>query len=165
MNSPKDTLPRPGKAILRFFLNGEDYYQIIGDFEESYRSRIETEGMTKASLRFWFLLVKSRPGFISDSIYWRGVMFKNYVKVTFRNIKRHKAYSFINITGLALAIAWPLAYFVISRWLENFAYQTSIGVNAFVLAGGLATAIAFFTVIFQTLKAATANPAVSLRYE
>ena len=63
------------------------------------------------------------------------------------------------------AIAWPVAYFVMNRWLENFAYRTGIGAGVFLGAAGLALGIALVTVSFQSVKAAAANPADSLRYE
>jgi len=62
-------------------------------------------------------------------------------------------------------IAWPLAYFAISKWLENFAYRTNLNLSIFVLSGVLALATALLTVSYQTLKAALANPVESLRYE
>ena len=62
-------------------------------------------------------------------------------------------------------IAWPLAYVVVKKWLENFAYRTDIGLFAFALSGGLALIVALLTVSFQSLKTATANPVESLRYE
>jgi len=105
MNTHKDTLPFPGKAILWFFLDYDDYYQAIGDFEEAYRERIKTQGSARAKLWFWSLLFKSLPGFILDHLYWRGVMIKNYLKIALRNIRRQKGYSFINVIGLAVGIA------------------------------------------------------------
>ena len=105
MNPDKDTLPLLGKAVLWFFLDDDDYYQAIGDFEEAYRERVKRQGLITAKLWFWFLLFKSLPGFILDHVYWRGVMIKNYLKIALRNIKRQKGYSFINITGLAVGIA------------------------------------------------------------
>ena len=62
-------------------------------------------------------------------------------------------------------IAWPVAYYVMSKWLENFAYRTSIAVWPFVLAAVLALLIALITVTFQVVRAALANPVDSLRYE
>lgn len=62
-------------------------------------------------------------------------------------------------------IAWPLAYYAMSRWLQNFAYKISIGIGPFVLSAVLALLIALFTVSFQSFKAALADPAASLRYE
>ncbi len=105
MNPNKDTLPLLGRALLWFFLDDDDYDQAVGDFEETYRFRVETKGLVQANLWFWFQLLKSIPGFILDNFYWRAVMIKNYLKIAWRNIKRQKGYSFINITGLAVGIA------------------------------------------------------------
>ena len=66
---------------------------------------------------------------------------------------------------VANALAWPLAYFAMNRWLQNFAYRISIGLWMFFLGAGLALAIAFFTISFQTVRAALANPIDALRYE
>lgn len=66
---------------------------------------------------------------------------------------------------LANIIAWPIAYYVMAKWLENFAYRMDIGLWIFVLSGALAFIIAIITVIFQAVKAALANPVDSLRYE
>ena len=66
---------------------------------------------------------------------------------------------------LANIIAWPLAWYVINSWMENFAYRIDISWWVFVLSGGIALAIALATVSFQAIKAAVANPVESLRYE
>ena len=72
---------------------------------------------------------------------------------------------FIKWIVLANIVAWPLAWFLMHRWLQNFAYRTIIGWDIFVLAGFVAVAIAVFTFIFQTVKTASTKPADSLRYE
>ena len=72
---------------------------------------------------------------------------------------------FIRWVALANLIAWPVAYFVMHRWLESFAYRTQIGWTTFLLAGGLAVLIALLTVSYQALRAALADPVESLRYE
>jgi putative ABC transport system permease protein len=66
---------------------------------------------------------------------------------------------------LANVIAWPLAYFVMHMWLQNFAYRTSIRMWAFILSAALALIIAMLTISYKSIKAATANPVDSLRYE
>ena len=72
---------------------------------------------------------------------------------------------FIKWVVLANVIAWPLAWFLMNRWLQNFAYRTHMGWIVFGLAGFMAMAIAVFTFVFQTIKTASAKPVNSLRYE
>jgi putative ABC transport system permease protein len=73
-----------------------------------------------------------------------------------------------DFTRLALAgfaVAAPLAYYAMHRWLENFAYRIEIGAGVFIAVGMLALIIAWLTVSFQSIKAAVANPVEALRYE
>ena len=65
----------------------------------------------------------------------------------------------------ANVIAFPVAYYLMNKWLEDFAYRIEITWWVFALSGGIALAIALATVSFQAIKAATANPVESLRYE
>lgn len=66
---------------------------------------------------------------------------------------------------LANVFSWPLAYYFMRKWLEGFAYHIDINIWAFLGSGFLAVLIALTTVSFQTIKAASANPVDSLRYE
>jgi putative ABC transport system permease protein len=66
---------------------------------------------------------------------------------------------------IANVIAWPVCYFIMNRWLQNFAYKTRIGIETFMLSGMIAFFIALLTVSYQSVKAAQANPAESLKYE
>ena len=66
---------------------------------------------------------------------------------------------------LSNIIVWPVAYYAMNRWLQNFAYRIDISWLIFALAGGLALVIALATVSYQAIKAARANPVDSLRYE
>lgn len=66
---------------------------------------------------------------------------------------------------LANVIAWPVAYFVMHRWLGNFAYRVNLSIWTFFLSGLAAFAIALLSVSYQSIKAATADPVDSLRYE
>jgi len=72
---------------------------------------------------------------------------------------------FIKWVLLANLIAWPVAYFAVHNWLQNFAIRTRIGWEIFLLSGCLALAISLLTVCYQSIKAAVANPVDSLRYE
>ena len=66
---------------------------------------------------------------------------------------------------IANAIAWPLAYYFSNKWLQSFAYRTNITLMTFLFAAIISFLIALLTVSYQALKAATANPVKSLRYE
>jgi putative ABC transport system permease protein len=66
---------------------------------------------------------------------------------------------------LAVLIAWPLGYYIMNTWLQNFAYRISLEFSTFLLAAALALIISIITVIYQAARAAIANPIDSLRYE
>ena len=72
---------------------------------------------------------------------------------------------FTRLVGVAFVMAVPIAYFIMRKWLENFAYRIEIGADVFVMAGVAALVIAWLTVGYQSLKAARANPVESLRSE
>jgi putative ABC transport system permease protein len=66
---------------------------------------------------------------------------------------------------LANIIALPVAWYVMNRWLQNFAYRIHLGIDTFLLASGTAFLFALITVSFQVFRAASANPIDSIRYE
>jgi len=72
---------------------------------------------------------------------------------------------FVKLVLLAIVIASPLAWWAMNKWLEDFAYKTSIEWWVFVVAGLFAVFIALSTVSFQSIKAALVNPVKSLRSE
>lgn len=72
---------------------------------------------------------------------------------------------FLRLVGIAVLIASPLAWYIMQRWLENFAYHINIEWWVFILAGFIATGIALLTMSFQSVKAALMNPVQSLRSE
>lgn len=72
---------------------------------------------------------------------------------------------FLRLVLLAFLIASPLAWWGMNSWLRDFAYRISIGWWVFAFAGGASLVIALFTISFQSIRAATANPVKSLRSE
>ena len=72
---------------------------------------------------------------------------------------------FMQLTLIANFVAWPIAWYIMKQWLQNFVYRIDIGWWLFALAGGTALLIALLTVSTQALKAALANPVEALRYE
>jgi putative ABC transport system permease protein len=81
------------------------------------------------------------------------------------NIAFHFAKDFSILTLIANVIACPAGYFVMNRWLQNFAYRIGISWWAFVAAFLFVFLITILTIGFQSIKAATLNPATTLRYE
>lgn len=80
-------------------------------------------------------------------------------------ITRMLSKDFMRLVLIATIIAFPLAWWMMSRWLQDFAYRTTINWWIFLLAGAIAAFIALFTVSFQAIKAALQNPVKSLRSE
>lgn len=72
---------------------------------------------------------------------------------------------FIKWVLISFVLATPIAWYAMNRWLQNFAYKTTLDWWIFALAGALAIAIAIITVSFQSYKAAIQNPVKALRYE
>jgi len=72
---------------------------------------------------------------------------------------------FVKLVLIAFVIASPIAWWVMSKWLQDFAYQITIGWWMFAIAGFIAVLIALITISFQSVKAALVNPVKSLRSE
>jgi len=107
--------------FLRQYLGKSDHYTLIGDFEEIHTEIAKEKGIFPAFIWYWGQIIRSIPSFVFHSVYWSVQMIKNYLKIAFRNIRRHKGYSFINITGLAIGIACCL---LITIWvLDELSYD------------------------------------------
>jgi putative ABC transport system permease protein len=72
---------------------------------------------------------------------------------------------FVKWVIVANMIAWPAGYWIMTRWLQGFAFRTSLSIWIFLASGLSALLIAALTVSSQVIKAAVANPAESLKYE
>ncbi len=72
---------------------------------------------------------------------------------------------FVKLIVISNAIAWPLAYYAMRNWLQNFAYKTPLSPWIFLCSGLLVLIIALLTVSAHGIKAGTANPVEALRYE
>ncbi len=66
---------------------------------------------------------------------------------------------------IAFIISWPVSWYIMSKWLEQFAYRMELGILPFLYSGLTAYLIALLTIGYKSYKAATANPVDSLRYE
>lgn len=116
MKKTKDKPPASAARLLAVMNRSEDRLTIQSDFAEIFEELTREQGRTKALHWYWTQVARSFPLFIVKGLYWRFVMLKNYIKITLRNIRRHKGYSFINIGGLAVGFACCL---LIGIWILN----------------------------------------------
>jgi predicted permease len=100
--------PRPPR-LFRYLANiiarSEEKQSIFGDMDEIYIELLHEKGRIRAFLWYGGQILYACPLLLFNSFYGGLIMIKNYLKIAFRNIQRHKGYSFINIAGLALGIA------------------------------------------------------------
>ena len=90
------------------------------DFGEVFYGLVEEKGLFRA--RWWYRhqMVVSLISFCIGKILWGGIMFKNYLKIALRNMKKQKGYTFINIFGLALGIACCMAIYLYIDFESSF---------------------------------------------
>ena len=81
------------------------------------------------------------------------------------NILYNLSSEFIQLIVVAFLVASGVAWYVMTKWLEDFQYSIKLGAGVFLIAGGLAVVIAMLTISFQAMKAALTNPVESLRSE
>jgi putative ABC transport system permease protein len=108
--------PRISEKLLCCFLSEEEIYEKLGDLEEGYRDAFLKKGQRQARSWYHRQVLRIVPLIVKNLIYWSHTMFKNYLKITLRNIRRHKGYSFINIAGLALGMTCCI---LILMWVKD----------------------------------------------
>lgn len=84
---------------------------------------------------------------------------------TVTNIVTLISKDFVKLVLIAAVISAPMAYFIMGKWLENFAYRIDIGFDILILSALIALLLAIVTVSYNAVKAALSNPVDSLRYE
>ncbi|MFC2156847.1 ABC transporter permease [Acidobacteriota bacterium] len=120
MKKKKHTSPLLGDKILRLFASANKSEASIGDIEELYVNLAKTKGCTYARIWYWFQIVKSIGVYLYVSFYWRNIMLKNYIKIAFRNLKRQKGYSFLNISGLTIGLACCFFIFLFVQYETSY---------------------------------------------
>ncbi len=112
MKSKKTKLPRFASWTIKNLLPDYLGHTAVGDYEEVYVRTAEHESALKARIWLWRQIFSA----ILCSFFWGIVMLKSYIKVAFRNMYRHKGFSFINIAGLAVGMACAMLIFL---WVQN----------------------------------------------
>jgi len=114
----KRTLAPPllGRSLLFFLTRYEEDHAVSGDCREEYVERVQEKGKLCALLWYWGQVLYALIAYLRLSTVIGAAMLKNYLKITWRNIKNHKVYSFINILGLAVGMACCI---LILLWVQD----------------------------------------------
>jgi predicted permease len=116
MTAAPPTPPRLTEKILRLMRNGGEEFSFLGDLNEEFTLLCRRRGTRYARAWYRAQLLVNLPPFLKDSIHWSMHMFRNYLLITLRNIRRNKIFSLINITGLAVGMA---ACLLILLWVRD----------------------------------------------
>jgi putative ABC transport system permease protein len=108
--------PRVSLWLLKRFYPDRKTEALIGDLAEAYQAMVRDQGTLRARLWFRWQVLKAIPEVIKEFVYWRSVMFKSYLKLAYRHMKRQKVYSFINIAGLTLGMTCTI---LILLWIQG----------------------------------------------
>jgi len=144
------------------------YYFIDDNFRSKYP---EEEKIREIYIAFGFLAVfvacLGLFGLASYSVEQRTkeIGIRKVLGASGREIVLLLSKEFSKWVFAANIIAWPLAYYIMNRWLGNFAYRISIRWDIFIFSGIITAVIALFTVSFHSIKASNANPVNALKYE
>jgi len=104
-NAKPSRPPRLASRLLARISGPTSGPSIVGDYEETYQEQADEYGSNAARHWYWSQVLKSLPMFTVNLIFGSAAMLKNYLKLAYRNIVRHKRYAFLNITGLAVGLA------------------------------------------------------------
>ncbi len=95
----------------------------------------------------------------------RQISIRKVYGATIRDILIKFSKEFLYLVLIANVIAWPLAYYLMTFWLEKFPYKTGLNLWVFILSGIVSVSISLLTVMFNAYVTANKNPAEVLRYE
>jgi putative ABC transport system permease protein len=166
---PQETIDNINKLYHKFNPTFPfDYKYLDQDFQEQYAA--EKRVATLSQLFAIIAIIISSLGLLGLAIFSAerrvkeiGIRKVNGAKISEIMVMLNK--DFVKWVAIAFVIATPIAYYVMNKWLESFAYKTELSWWIFALAGILALVIALLTVSWQSWRAATRNPVEALRYE
>jgi putative ABC transport system permease protein len=145
-----------------------EYYFQDGYFSEKYKlDRRFGATFGYASALAIFIACLGVFGLISFSAERRTkeIAIRKVLGASVQSILGRMSKEFILLVVVSNCIAWPIAFFTMNKWLQNFAFRTRISLWTFLLALILSLVISTLAVIFKALHAATSDPVNSLRYE
>ena len=119
-NKDSSSLPRLARWLLARIVRFDDFGFAEGDLSEIFAREAATKGKLSAWLWIFSETLRSFPAFIRTNMIWGLIMLKNYLKVTLRNVKRFKGYTFINIAGLSIGLTCSIFILTWVRGETNY---------------------------------------------
>ncbi len=145
-----------------------DYFFFNDDYDKLYRTE-EQIGTLFGLFSILAIFVASLGLFglasFTAQLRIKEIGIRKVLGASISNLVLMLSKEFTLLVGIANLIAWPIAYYAMHRWLQDFAYRIDLEIWAFVLSGLLALFIALTTVSYQAWKVARTNPVDALRYE
>ena len=145
-----------------------DYFFLDDDYDKLYRTE-EQIGTLSGLFSILAIFVASLGLFglasFTAQLRIKEIGIRKVLGASVSNLVLMLSKEFALLVGIANLIAWPIAYYAMNRWLQDFAYRIDLEIWAFVLSGFLALFIALSTVSYQAWKVARTNPVDALRYE
>jgi putative ABC transport system permease protein len=164
-----DALPVIKRAFLRVLPSAAFDYRFV---DEDYARKFATEQRVGVLAAFFagFALFISALGIFGMATFMaeqrtREIGVRRVLGATVLSIWRLLTREFVALVGLSLAIAGPLAWFGMRRWLQGYEYHTGIAWWIFVVTGAGALSLTLLTVSWTAVRAALANPVKSLRMD
>ncbi|GAB3342396.1 ABC transporter permease [Larkinella ripae] len=163
------SLENLGKTFSKLFPLNPYTYQFL---DEENRKRYESEAKWKQIMLFGAVLTIfiSCIGLfglatLSAERRTKEIGIRKVLGASVPSIVQLLSSDFLKLVSFSFILAFPAAYYTIDKWLQNYPYRIDISIWTFVTAASLAVLIAFFTVSFQSIRAAVSNPVKSLRSE
>ncbi|MGB6867302.1 MAG: ABC transporter permease, partial [Candidatus Aminicenantaceae bacterium] len=116
MGKSKTHPPKPGQKLLSFLTRYEEEHSASGDYGEEFKERALEKGRSRTLIWYWGQVLYALAAYSKLSTSIGAAMLKNYFKITWRNIRNNKTYSFINIMGLAIGMACCI---LILLWVQD----------------------------------------------
>lgn len=145
-----------------------DYFFLDESFDAQYRAEERLSGIFSSFTVFAILI--ACLGLFGMASYMaeqrtKEIGIRKVLGASIPGVVALLARDFVKLVLIANLVAWPLAYYFMSRWMQNFAYRAGIAPWIFFLTGLAAMTIALLTVSYQSIRAALSDPVRAIKYE
>jgi putative ABC transport system permease protein len=164
-----NTIAQIEKVWKEFMSNDPlQYYFLDEDFEQMYKQEKQSAQMAVIfSILAIFIAALGLFGLTSFTVEQRTkeIGVRKAMGSSVGGIYVEISKEIVILVSISALIAWPLIYYIGSKWLENFYYRMNLGILSFVAGLAVALGIALLTISYRIMRAASVNPAQSLKYE